>query len=255
MPICVEKAFEAFVVSFGGELVSSLISNINPPKNADYLFRCPLVIAELKVVERDAFTSDDAKKLEGLIHKWMRTRAIGPVYGTSQIAIRDLPSQCQQEWLQLHMMPYKRRLADANKQIKNTKVQLDLSNACGVLFLVDDAEHSLPPLDTMNFIARVLRSTKDDGAPIYSHLDRIVYFSVNPRTVSKEGAGLNFWLPGYRQENNAVISEFLERLRRSWIQYHGELSGTNTFELPAEESPMDANWEGGLNGLRVRRSK
>ena len=52
VPLPVEKTFEAFVIQHGGELVSKLISNKNPPKNADYLFRAPLVIAELKVVRR-----------------------------------------------------------------------------------------------------------------------------------------------------------------------------------------------------------
>jgi hypothetical protein len=45
VPIPVEKTFEAFVVKFGGELMSSLIPSLNPPKNADYLFRTPLVTA------------------------------------------------------------------------------------------------------------------------------------------------------------------------------------------------------------------
>jgi len=42
MPLPVEKTFEEFVVKYGGELVSKLISNNNPLKNADYLFRSPL---------------------------------------------------------------------------------------------------------------------------------------------------------------------------------------------------------------------
>jgi hypothetical protein len=251
MRIHVEKAFQAFVLKFGGELVSGLISNVNPPKNADYLFRSPLVIAELKVVARDAFTSHDADKLNELVHKWIRTRAIGPIFGTREIYLRGLPPQCQQEWLGLHMMPFKRKLADADKQIKNTKALLDMPNACGILFLVDDAAHSFPPLDAMNFITRVLQSKKDNGSPVYSHLDRIVYFSVNPKVVSG-GIGQNFWLPGYRQENEKVIAEFLEQLRRSWIQFHGDITGTHGFELPAGEYPVDTVWQHGLNSLRVR---
>src|SRR5882672_2153981 len=109
----IEQMFEGFVIKFGGELVRNLISNVNPPKNADYLFRSPLVLAELKIVERDAFTFEDSEKLEKLIHSWMRQRLIGPILGTAQVELRKLPSKCQQEWLTLHMAPWKRRLEEA----------------------------------------------------------------------------------------------------------------------------------------------
>lgn len=74
----VEKTFEAFVVEYGGELVSKLISNSNPPKNADYVFRQPLVVAELKIVERDAFTENDKEKVQELFHSWVQRRLVGP---------------------------------------------------------------------------------------------------------------------------------------------------------------------------------
>ena len=84
MPLPVEKTFEDFIVQQGGELVSKLISNNNPPKNADYLFRNPPVIAELKVVERDGFTAQDKLKLDKLAQGWVRRRLIGPIFGTRE---------------------------------------------------------------------------------------------------------------------------------------------------------------------------
>ena len=74
MPLPVEKTFEEFVAKYGGELVSKLISNNNPLKNADYLFRTPLVVAELKVVERDAFTENDKEKLQNLFHSCLNSK-------------------------------------------------------------------------------------------------------------------------------------------------------------------------------------
>ena len=52
---------KAFVVKFGGELVGDLVPNVNPSKNADYVFRSPQVVAELKCVEREGFTEKDRK--------------------------------------------------------------------------------------------------------------------------------------------------------------------------------------------------
>lgn len=78
MPLPVEQTFEEFVVTYGGELVTKLISNNNPLKNADYLFRTPLVVAELKVVERDAFTENDKEKLQSLFHSWVQRKPMSP---------------------------------------------------------------------------------------------------------------------------------------------------------------------------------
>jgi hypothetical protein len=252
VPLPVEKTFEGFVVQYGGELVSKLISNENPPKNADYLFRTPLVIAGLKVVERDAFTPQDKAKLDALVNRWIQERLIGPVFGTVQIELRKLPPRCQRDWLSLHMAPWKRKLEDANKQIKKTKSLLNVADACGILFLADDAARSFAPTDVMTFIARTLQSRKPDGSQIYSHLDRIVYFSVNPRAVTNDGMGLNFWLPAYRHENDKIISEFLENFGRAWFQYHAELFGMKPVRMSAEDEPFKRTWTVGLNGLRIR---
>ena len=252
MPLPVEKTFEAFVVQQGGELVSKLISNRNPPKNADYLFRTPLAIAELKVVERDAFTEQDKLKLDKLMNRWMQQGLIGRVIGTVQIELRKLPVVCQREWLNLHMAPWKRKLEDANKQIKTTKSLLDCPAALGILFLADDAARSFAPPDVFNLIARVLRSKKADGSQIYSHIDRIVYFSVNPRGITADGKALNFWLPVYRNENEKVASEFLESLAQNWFQYHASLFGTEPIVMSPADQPLSGNWPGRLRGLRTQ---
>lgn len=252
VPLPVEKTFEAFVVKFGGELVSKLISNENPPKNADYLFRTPLVIAELKVVERDAFTPQDKEKLDKLVNGWIQRGLIGRIFGTQQIELRKLPPACQRDWLGLHMAPWKRKLEDANKQIKTTKSLLNLPNACGILFLVDDANLSFAPEDGMGFIARTLRSRKPDGSQIYSHLDRIVYFSVNPRAVTKDGVGLNFWMPAYRHVDEKPISEFLENFRLGWVQYHASLLSMPAAQMSPSDPEFKGIWANDLHGLKIR---
>ena len=128
------------------------------------------------------------------------------------------------------MAPWKRKLEDANKQIKETKSLLNLPDACGILFLVEDSALSFPLYDVMGFIARTLQSRKSAGSQIYSHLDRIVYFSVNPRAVTKDGVGVNFWIPAYRHVDEKLISEFLERFRKEWVQYHASLTGTSVVQ-------------------------
>lgn len=253
MPLPVEKAFEDFIVRYGGELVSKLISNNNPLKNADYVFRAPPVVAELKVVERDAFTENDKGKLQKLFDSWVHQRLVGPAFGRVRIELRNLPRPCQQEWLKLHTAPWKKKLANANKQIKNTKAVLNLSNACGILFLCDDAELSFPPEDVLGFVAGTLQSKKPDGSQIYSHIDHIVYFSMNPKVVTKEGVGLTFWMPAYRQpEEDQTVSVFLDNFRAAFVQYHASLFGTKSVQISPQVHPYKGTWPDGLHGFRVR---
>ena len=154
--------------------------------------------------------------------------------------------------MNLHMVPWKRKLEDANKQIKATKSFLNLPDACGIAFIVDDAAHSLPPEDALNFISRVLRATKPGGGQIYSHLDRIVYFSVNPRAVTEDGKGLNFWMASYRNSNEKVISEFLDNLGRAWFEHHASSFGAKPVQMNFKDQPFKGTWTEGLRGLRVR---
>jgi hypothetical protein len=253
VPLPVEKSFEEFVVSYGGKLVSTLISNNNPLKNADYLFHTPLVVAELKVVERDAFTENDREKLQNLFHSWVQRRLVGPAFGRVRIELRKLPRPCQQEWLKLHMAPWKKKLENANKQIKNTKAFLNLANACGIMFLSDDADLSFPPEDVLGFLASTLQSKKPDGSQIYSHIDRIVYFSMNPKIVTKEGVGLNFWMPAHRQPvEDQTISGFLDNFRAALVQYNARLLGTKPVQMSPQVHPFKGTWPDGLHGFRVR---
>lgn len=221
--ISVQPTFDAFVEHFGGELISKLIPNLNPPRNADYLFRSPLVIAELECVERDAFTLNDIQRLTELANDWIRRRLIPPIFGTATLAMRELPGECQKEWLSMAQSPWKKKLEKANKQIKSMKGTLNLPDACGVLFLADESANPHDPLDVITLISRVLRSRKDDGTEIYSHVERIVYFSVNPRTVLPNGMGRNFWYPAYRHRNDPIVSEFLVSVSKSWFQYLGSI--------------------------------
>jgi hypothetical protein len=229
----VEPLFDGFIRSFGGNLVREYIGNVNPPRNADYFFRSPPIVAELKCIERDAITTDEVNKLQQLFSSWMN-RGLVVLAGTNKISMREVPESCQREWLALMNASRKRRLAEANEQIKKTKSLLDMSEAKGVLFLVNDAKTSLEPYDEMNLVARILQAKKPDGTLIYSHLHWIIHFSVNPKTVNAQGYGMNFWLPCFRENGDIVMQEFVDNLRIAWIRYHGQQLGIHSFEVPAD---------------------
>jgi len=152
----IEKTFDEFVKQSGGELVRDLITNVNPKKNADYLFGGPLVVAELKCLEKETFTEAYAKKIQKLADGWMR-RGLILAYGRVQLQLRKLPLPCQEEWLRLLELPLQNNVvARANRQIKATIETLGLQNARGLLLLVSDGNYSLEPHALVTLIGRIL---------------------------------------------------------------------------------------------------
>lgn len=101
MRLPVQETLHAFVRDFGGEVVSDVIPNVNPRRNADYLFRSRRIVAELKCIERDGFTLQDQRNLTVLLQDLARRGHMPPVLGTTTISLRELPPICQREWLGL----------------------------------------------------------------------------------------------------------------------------------------------------------
>src|SRR5262245_12638598 len=100
MTILVEPFMNATVQAFGGELIESLMPNVNPPEQADYLFREVETIAELKTLENDLFNENHAKRLAALATNWIRQGLVEPAE-TVTLDLQTLPEQCQRDWLAL----------------------------------------------------------------------------------------------------------------------------------------------------------
>jgi hypothetical protein len=140
-----EETFNEFVEKLGGELVEKALPQTAGEKRADYLFRTSRIIAELKCLERDAFTPDYYQKLQALANGWMARRLL-LVYGQVDIELKKLPAQCQTEWLRLLEQPLNRAIVSrANRQIRETKNFLRWPDAKGVLFIANEGNRSLSP--------------------------------------------------------------------------------------------------------------
>ena len=61
------------------------------------------------------------------------------------------------------------------------------------------------------------------GSQIYSQIDRIVYFSMNTKAVTKEGVGLNFWMPAYRMRAYSEQSPFRCRRKSTRSRARGRM--------------------------------
>jgi hypothetical protein len=234
MTIPVESSMKVFVKSLGGELVEELLPTANPPLQADYLFRQPLVATELKCLETDWFSQAPYNESLGTLVKKWAGKGLIPSSGTVTLELQTVPEECQREWLDLLNKPVHRILRRANRQIKQTKLELDLPSAQGVLLLVNESV-ALPPQELMNLIHRVLRSCKQDKiTPIFSSLHWVVLFSVNrPMRLKTSQRETHYWLPVYRDVCDASVQDFLRLFRESWFIHFGKLVG-----LPIEKEHL-----------------
>jgi len=179
-PEPLQNLIDPFVKQCGGEIVAEVLdTGTNLPQNADYLFRNAGVIAELKGLEDDTFGESFRAKMGDLAGSWQR-RGLLIVYGMTRVDLHRLPPVCQHELLELIAGPLQTKIfAKANQQIRSTKKLLGLPDAKGLVMVASDGNESLPPMDVLYFLGRILRKKHPDGTPQYSNIHSLLYF--NPR--------------------------------------------------------------------------
>ena len=235
-----QSIVDPFVKGIGGELVSELIGNNNPPSSADYLFRDHNVIAELKALENDSFGEPYRAKLGNLIADWHR-RGLLLVYGTQRINIRQLSPVCQKEWLDVIGRPLQKNvLAAANSQIRKTKELLKLPSAKGLLWVASDGNEDLQPNDVWIMMCRLLQKTREGGTPQHSNIHALAYFS--PRMLvelpdSRRPA--QFWFSGARQPDDQEMLAFLQLLSDAWPKYVARAQGTEVERVGRKATPAE----------------
>jgi hypothetical protein len=203
-----EPTFNEFVQSVGGELLEKLLPNNDGRKRADYLFRSPLIIAELKCIEHDINIAEYRSKLLALMRRW---QAEGfRAYGTVRVELRKLPKRWQAEWMDLHEKPIQKILKRSNKQIRDAKKSLGLFDAKGVILIANEGQMFSSPADLFTYIARILQKTKPDGELIYSSIHHVALFSTSIPVFSPSlPQPVLPWFPAFRGRP-------IQRPARSW---------------------------------------
>jgi hypothetical protein len=227
--------------SVGGKLVEKVIPNNTSLKRADYLFRSPLVIAELKCLEEEFDRERHKQQIEKLMKDWQR-RGLIRVFGMTTIELQKLPKPCQNEWLELFEGPLQKHIfSDANKQIRDTKQYLSLPKAKGILLIANEARTFLTPSDLMGCFARILKKQKSDGQFVFSNIHHIVLFSVNMKVKTRTYPdGIFHWIPGFRiGENNPEINNFLTQLGASWFKFNAKKRNASEIRLKQDGEPVE----------------
>jgi hypothetical protein len=222
----IEAAFDRCVTRVGGVRISNLFNNTPQFSNADYLFEHDSVIAELKCLEKDPLSDPVFEdKISKLYNKWFEAGLVPPVPKGFTINTGDLPEQCAIELFGL----FKKQLENsyikkANKQIRESKAELNRHDAIGLLLLANDGNYALDPRVTFYLLHHTLKGQ-------YTSIDHVIYFAANLRTDIPGVARNGFlWTSLKFDDRRQPSLDFERKLFQNWRTTLEEELGEN---LPA----------------------
>ncbi len=217
--IDVDLEMGRYVKAFGGQLGLDLFGHNPDFANADYVFPQDNVVAELKCLSEDKSEDEDLqKKLEELFELAIKRGFIpDPGPGRHVLGSNGTPIEFQREVYAVVARSIKRRLAKANKQIKQTKARLNLPNARGLVLLCNDGNFQLEPAQWVHAVRVALGND-------FSSINSVVQFTVNMlSTTPKMGQHTNLWMSGERPGIAPVAEDFTHRLGEGWAKHIGQL--------------------------------
>lgn len=221
----IEATFTDFIRAYGGEVGGDIFGASPDFANADYVFRSPKVVAELKRLVGDK--SEDAEirqKISSRFRHWVNRGLVPLRYGRFRAQLSDFPLECQREILAIFAAPLRRRILKANKQIKSTLGKLGMSDGQGMLIIANDGNFALDPDASLYLIGKILGQQ-------FRHINSIVYFTVNMFASSNLGEmPAMVWIHGARDSIPAVDHHFVDHLFAEWRAYLGKITN-QTIEL------------------------
>lgn len=213
-----EPTLDRFVKKLGGQKISEIIPCANF-ENADYLFRQQNVIIELKTLESEFGDTNEFKsKLSVLIDKFAREGKLGggPFFG------KPYSQEFVSAFIDLFRPPLARIAKKANRQIRQSKIQLNLPDARGVLLCVNDEFRGLEPRFIKGLFGRILNGS-------CSSIDGVIYHTNHYVGISPSEYAHLLWTTMYAEGPPDWLVEFVYNLGGKWFDFC-EAEG-----LPADE--------------------
>ncbi|MDN5478437.1 MAG: hypothetical protein L0G39_15990, partial [Chryseobacterium sp.] len=98
----VEKLLGEYVEYYGGQIVESLEENKTDRLNADYFFKEPLIVAELKTFQKDVFAEpEDIPRIQELYGKWLSSKKMTQKqFREHAFKGKPLPPKCTQDLIE-----------------------------------------------------------------------------------------------------------------------------------------------------------
>ena len=216
-PLPVEATIDEFVVAAGGTRVSDLVGASPPFLNADYIFESEEILVELKVLTTEwpqqfAF----GQQMSDL---WLRHEIAGNVWNDHIEGKRPLPREVRRDFLRLLRKPVKRILEKANRQLRETRVNLKLEHYFGLVFIVADGLPSVAPEYLRALVSNILLHD-------YSEIKCFVIMTVNKYVdIPGDGYARLLWVPTYHPSVPQLHADQVNALGEKWVKFLGEKVG------------------------------
>jgi hypothetical protein len=238
--IDIEAEFNAIVKSCGGMLVSDIVGPSPSFSNTDYIFHSQQVIGELKCLTEDK--SKDpviSGKLKNLWSKW-KSQHFVVRDAPNSLDFSRLPNEHQTQMYKVMGEPIRRQIQKANKQIRETKEELNLPDYRGVLFIANDGNFILPPAGMVHYIQSVLKNG-------FRQIRHFVFFTINLQSkLSNHKEPVLFWISFSMEDGPEISEQFTNDLFEAWAKRHEELTGTVIRKGSIEN--MEAFWNSAYIG-------
>ena len=217
-----ELTLDRFIKKLGGQKVSEIIPAASF-ENADYLFPQQKVIIELKTLESEFGDTNEFKsKLAALTERFAREGKLG---GGSFLG-KPYPQEFVRAFIDLFRPPLARIAKKANRQIRQTKMQLNLGDARGVLLCVNDEFRGLEPQFIKGLFGRILHGS-------CSSIDGFIYHTNHYVDIPSSEYAHLIWTTMYADGTPGSLVEFVDNLGRRWFDF-----------CEAEGVPADERVEG-----------
>jgi hypothetical protein len=225
-----ELHWSKFVLTAGGEPVGPHIKR-QGIKNADFMFPNAKVLIELKVLQTEfAHTKQTLQKVDELIAKYP---GMDP---------DDRTRPLRRELLLLLRKPLQRVINTANRQIKETKQELGLTDWSGITVCINDGFRSAPPLLVLGLLAHVLSKTS------YSNTDALIYQTNHYVELPSSPYAHLLWHPTYSDHASDELVQFVNDLGRKWRQFSNVEDGP--YDVSEEYETLDLTHASVVTGLR-----
>lgn len=212
--IDVEKCFDEVVESRGGGdiILRDHISKSPVYANADYVFHAAKVIAELKCLRKDPFEREETQgKINAVVERFLSDgRITSEDVDSGDLA--NFPAEFQNEFYKLMSHSIKSRISKANKQIRETKRNLELPSYSGMLIIANDGFFSISPAIFVHCIVRCFNGGSFEEIKAFVFLTANVY-----ATVESVPAPALFWFPMNLVAPPVIDEAFIKSLRDSWF--------------------------------------
>lgn len=204
-----ESLMDECINLIGGVKVSSLFKQPPSFDNADYIIDNYNIIAELKCLQEDKSTDNNfLNKIKNKFSGHLKKEGM-VIFGTILVNSNQLSDSCTKELHDIYLKPIRSLAKKANKQIRETKQNLNKENSHGLLILINDNNKLLEPSRAIELIGQCLRR---DGL---SSIDSVLYLTLNLTVTNQEESfeGL-VWVECSRDPSNRCNKKFYSVLNK-----------------------------------------